>query len=220
MFNTYCNEVPILYKLINTEIYHKLVDRSKMNIKNITHILVNFIDDSTNIIGFKNHEMIKTYLEQYQKLISKFYNINKLKLNNDKNELLIINRPCLDNIFKNFQFKAGNEIVKAKFKIKILGFWIQKDLKMDSEINKLSSTLHNRINNIKKITKYTDFKSRLHFINAYVIGKLNYMLPMYSNLNKYLFNRLHKIQMTAARAVIGNYCFKKVQTIFSANVNG
>ena len=32
---------------------------------------------------------------------------------------------------------------------------------------------------------------------------------MYSNLNKYLFNRLHKIQMTAARAVIGNYCFKK-----------
>ena len=53
--------------------------------QNITHIIVNFIDDSTNIIGFKNHEMIKTYLEQYYKSLSKFYNINKLKLNNDKN---------------------------------------------------------------------------------------------------------------------------------------
>ena len=73
---------------------------------------------------------------------------------------------------------------------------------MDSEINKLSSTLHNRINNIKMITKYTDLKSRLHFINAYVIGKLNYLLPTYCNSNKYFFNRLHKIQITAAKAVM------------------
>ena len=80
---------------------------------------------------------------------------------------------------------------------------------MDSEINKLSSVLHNRINNIKIITKYTDFKSRLNFVNAFVLGKLNYMLPIYNNLPGYLNNKLHKIIMTAARTVIGNYCFRK-----------
>ena len=80
---------------------------------------------------------------------------------------------------------------------------------MDSEINKLSSVLHNRINNIKSITKYTDFKSRLNFVNAFVLGKLNYMLPIYNNLPGYLNNKLHKIIMTAARTVIGNYCFRQ-----------
>ena len=135
--------------------------------------------------------------------------MNRLKINNDKNKMIIINKPKWDNIFKNFSFKAGKEIVKAKYKIKILGIWIQNDLKMDSEINKLSSNLHNRINNINKISKYTDFRSRLNFINSFVIGKMIYMLPLYNNLPLYLRNKLHKIQMKSARTAIGNYCYKK-----------
>merc|ERR1712240_916690 len=157
----------------------------------ISHSVNNFIDDSSNIIGFKNH------------------NINKLKINNEKNKMIIIHKPKWDNNFKNFAFNANGENVQAKFKIKILGTWIQKDLKIDSEINELSSNLLNRINNIHKITKYTNFKSRLMFINAYVIGKLNYMLPMYNNAPIYLKNKLHKIVMKGAQTAIGNYCFKK-----------
>ena len=121
MFNIFCNEVPKLYRLINTDIYHKLVDIKKLNTKNISHSVINFIDDSTNIMGFKNHESIKLYLEQYYKLLISYYNINKLKLNNDKNKLLIINKPRLNGVLKNFQFKAGDYIVKNSGKIKILG---------------------------------------------------------------------------------------------------
>ena len=182
MFNAYCNEIPRLPKLINTDIYHKLVCKSKLDTKNISHMVTNFVDDSSNIIGFKNHNIIRNYIEKYYILLTKFYNINRLKINNDKNKMIIINKPKWDNIFKNFSFKAGKEIVKAKYKIKILGIWIQNDLKMDSEINKLSSNLPNTINNINKISKYTDFKSRLNFINIFVIGKMIYMLPLYNNL--------------------------------------
>ena len=80
---------------------------------------------------------------------------------------------------------------------------------MDSGINQLSSDLHNRINNINKISKYTDFWSRLNFINSFVIGKMIYMLPLYNNLPLYLRNKLHKIQMKSARTAIANYCYKK-----------
>ena len=104
---------------------------------------------------------------------------------------------------------AKDEIVRAQFKIKILGTWIQNDMRMDADINKLSSILHNRINNIRKINKYTDFHSRLKFINGYVMGKMNYMLPIYNNIPKYLYNKLHKILMKSARCAIGNYCFRK-----------
>ena len=115
-----------------------------------------------------------------------------MKIDNDKNKLLIIKKPRLDNLMKNFYFKAENKVVRAQFKIKILGTWIQNDMKLDSDINKLSSTLHNRINIIKKINKYTDFNSRLNFINGFVMGKLNYMIPMY---NKLYDNLLHYIYM-------------------------
>ena len=160
MFNAYCNEIPQIPKLINTDIYFKLVENKKLDIKNISHSVHNFIDDSSNIIGFRNHNTIKNYLEKYYILLSKYYNINMLKLNNDKNKMIVINRPKWDSIFKNFSFRANGELVEAKFKMKILGKWIQNDLKMDAEINKLSSSLHNRINIVSKIKKYTDFKSR------------------------------------------------------------
>ena len=41
------------------------------------------------------------------------------------------------------------------------------------------------------------------------MGKINYMLPIYSNTCQININKLHKIIMTAARAAIGSFCFKK-----------
>ena len=166
------------------------------------------------MIGFKQHDKIKLYLEKYYTILNKFYNINKLKLNNDKNKLLIINKRRLNDVFKNFTFMAGDEKVHVRNKIKILGTWIQNDIKLDSEINNLSSNLHNRLNNINKIRKFTDFRTRLNFINSFVIGKLNYMLPIYNIAPNYLKNKLHKIVMKGARTAIGNYCYKKVQNTY------
>ena len=80
---------------------------------------------------------------------------------------------------------------------------------MDSEINNLVSNLHNKVHNIRVITKFTDCKTRLQFANSFIIGKLNYMLPMYSNLTIQNLNKLHKLLMTAARVVVGDFCFKK-----------
>ena len=38
---------------------------------------------------------------------------------------------------------------------------------------------------------------------------MNYMAPIYSMATKENINKLHKIIMTAARAAIGSFCFKK-----------
>ena len=41
------------------------------------------------------------------------------------------------------------------------------------------------------------------------MGKLYYMVPIYSLANKNNLQKLHKVIMTAARAAIGNFCFRK-----------
>ena len=115
----------------------------------------------------------------------------------------------MDNFFKNFTFQAGKDTIKNSNSIKILGTIIQNDLRLDKTINKLTSELHNRIHNIRTLTPYTNFSTRYKFLNAFVIGKLNYMVPIFSTATKDNLNKLYKIIMTAARAAIGDYCFKK-----------
>ena len=209
LYNLYCNEIPLLYKLMHTDLFNKITNSPTINYKNVEHVTINFVDDSTNVINFNNHEQIQLYLTNYYKLIHNYYNINKLKINPDKTSLLLNYKPKHSQHFKNFKFYAnGYEITPQKI-IKILGSYIREDLKMDTQVGKLAAQLHNRIFEMKKLNKFTDFKTRLSFLNAYVIGKLNYILPIYMHANKKLKDKLHKVLMTAARCAIGNYCFRK-----------
>ena len=207
-FNLYNNEIPLLPKLINTKLFFKMGGQ-KLDIKGIGHSIVTYVDDNSNIISFKNHEKIKSYLENYFILLKTYYNINKVKLNSDKTKLAIFHKNKMENLFKNFTFKAGKDIIKNSNSIKILGTIIQCDLHMDKTINKLCSELHNKIHNIRKLTPYTNFNTRAKFLNAFVMGKLNYMVPIYSLATQANLKKLHKVIMTAARAAVGNYCFKK-----------
>ena len=110
---------------------------------------------------------------------------------------------------KDFYFWANDHKIVPKNMIKILGLFLRQDLKMDTQIGKMCGELHNKIFELKKIKKYTDFKTRLVFLNAHIWGKINYLTPLYMTANKDQVNKIHKVIMTAARTAIGNYCFKK-----------
>ena len=84
---------------------------------------------------------------------------------------MIVSKRKNNTFFKKFTFTAGTDTICNKNSMKILGTMVQNDLGLDKEINKLSSTLHNRICNIKKVTKFTNFFTRLNFLNGYVMGK-------------------------------------------------
>ena len=64
------------------------------------------MDDSNNVITFDNQNQIKTYLEAYYNLIQNYYNINKLKINADKTNLLLIYKDKYKQTLNNFHFKA------------------------------------------------------------------------------------------------------------------
>jgi len=208
LFNVYSNEIPLLFKLLNTDIYYKLGCKTT-KINRTTHSTTSFVDDSTHIISFKDINNIRQYLDNYFVLLQKYYNINKLKLNSNKTKFMIVNNRNNDH-FKNFNFMADNHKINPLQSLKILGVIIQNNLKIDKEINKITGQLNNRIHTIRQITHYTTFKTRIQFLNAFVIGKLTYMISIYSLSTKTQINKLQKLLNTAARAAIGSYCFKKV----------
>ena len=135
LYTLYTNEIPLLYKLLNNKLYKNITGQNIIKFKNIEHLTINFVDDSNNIITFNDQNQIKNYIEAYYKLIHNFYNINKLKINPDKTNLLLIYKDKYSQSLNNFYFKAEQYKIYSKNTIKILGFYIQSDLKLNTEIN-------------------------------------------------------------------------------------
>merc|ERR1712240_205865 len=216
LYSIYVNEVTLIHKLLNKNFYnnqnlYNLTTNDKMTSfkGNIEHLTYNFVDDSTSIISFTNPVDIKTYLTKYFKLLQVFYTINKLQINSDKTQLMLSHRPKFNNILSNFTFMAGNDLIKNKTCIKILGFTIRNNLDLTTQIGNVCSNLHYRLHNIRQLTNITSMKTRLVFIKSLVLGKLLYAIPLYRQVTLKQLNMIHKVIMTSARVSIGSYCFKK-----------
>ena len=184
LYNLYTNEVPLLHKLMDKDLFCQITHDKITKYTNVTHETINFVDDSTSIIAFKDSGQMKKYLEGYYDLIHGYYNINRLKINPDKTTLMVVSKPRFCKHIKNFSFNAKQFMIKAKNSIKILGIYLKRDLKMDAQIGSLCAELHNKIFNIRKLTQFTTFKSRLSFIKSFIIGKLIYAMPTLPRNNK------------------------------------
>ena len=57
------------------------------------HNVVNFVDDSNNVITAEPCIDIGNYTNQYFKLLEIYYNSQKLKINTDKTQLLVCSMP-------------------------------------------------------------------------------------------------------------------------------
>ena len=96
---------------------------------------------------------MKNYLTDYYSLLDAFYNINKLKINAKKTLLLLVFKPKHYENLKYFFFFANNHKIWKSNTIIILGQYLRSDLKMDSQIVKMCSALHNKMFNLKKVKK-------------------------------------------------------------------
>ena len=86
--------------------------------------------------------------------------------------------------------------------------YLNSELKIGQHLNSIISKCYNKVHAMKSLAKYTDQKTRLNFINAHMISKLLYMLPLISSANREQHKKVHNLIMFSARTIIGNYCFK------------
>merc|ERR1712208_27317 len=145
---------------MNKEIYTQLTQHEQTTSTNINHTTINFVDDSTNIISTTNTDTIQEYLNKFYRLLEAVYNINKLRINNDKTKLLIICKPKFRTNTKNIQMTSSGHKVKQVNKAKILGYTLSNNLQHDKHIATITANINNRLFNIRKITQSTTVKAR------------------------------------------------------------
>ena len=212
LYCLYTNEVPRLHELLSDNIFSKMTNTDCHKFTNINHDTYNFVDDSTCIISFPDTRQIKSYLTNMYLLLHSYYTINKLKINSDKTKLMIGYKNKHREEIQNFHFMAKNDKIVNTNSIKILGFTLRYDNNLDTQIGNTCANLHYRLNLIRKITKFSQFKDRLVMVKSLVIGKLLYAMPIYTQATEAQIAKIHKVIMTASRVIIGSYCFKKSTT--------
>ena len=96
LYIIYTNEIPLLYNIMNSPIYNKLTSTNcSSNFYNINNLVIQYVDDSTNLISSKNINELNSYIEKYFNILKNYYELNKLTLNSDKTKFMIICKPNL-----------------------------------------------------------------------------------------------------------------------------
>merc|ERR1711895_297674 len=80
LYTIYINKVTVLHKLMGTDLYGRITKASPFKSAIMSHNIIQYVDDTNNIIYGTNIDEIEKYTNAYFKLIECFYTINKLKI--------------------------------------------------------------------------------------------------------------------------------------------
>ena len=138
--------------------------------------------------------------------------INKLKLNGDKTELLVLNArhrptPTLNSIY------AGSDYITASTSARNIGVWFDNLVSMDKQIASICKSAFYHLNNIAKIRKFISFKHCETLIHAFITSKLDYCNSVLSGLSKNQTQRLQFVQNSAARLLMGTNKYDNITPI-------
>ena len=81
LYTIYINEVTVLHKLMGSDLYGQITKAIPIKSETIKHDIIQYVDDTNNVIYGNNAEEIENYSNAYFRLIESFYDINRLKLN-------------------------------------------------------------------------------------------------------------------------------------------
>ena len=165
-----------------------------------------FADDATvNLVSSDSQQLSQSLSEKFA-LISEYLIANKLKLNEEKTQLILMttsSRKRLQNPHISIHTATGtiNEVSCSK----LLGVYVHEEMKWAEYIlnneHSLVKNLNRRLAGLKKICKYSDFKTRLMVGNGIFTSKLIYLIPLWGGAEGYLIRILQVIQNKAAKYI-------------------
>ena len=162
-----------------------------------------YADDTQLYIPIGNYNSNVYRLEKCITDIKNWMTTNKLKLNSEKTEIII-----LSNKSKNF---PGQEIsIPSTNVVRNLGVYFDSNLTMESHIKKVTQSCHFQLKNIGKIRDLIDKDIAHMLVHSFVTSRLDYCNCLYAGVPSYLLERLQKIQNKAARLVLSKHDSKEL----------
>ena len=142
-----------------------------------------------------------THLENCIIEISQWMNNNKLRLNRDKTEFIILASKANAKRVTVDSLNLQGDVVCSTPVVRNLGVRMDSYLSMDQHISYVQKVCYYYLNWIKSIRNYLSKDSAKSLIHALVISRIDYCNSVYVGLPKTLTNRLQRIMRSAAKLV-------------------
>ena len=98
----------------------------------------------------------------------------RLMLNDDKTELMLIGtRQQLQKVNLN-DITVGDTVVEAKSVVRNLGSWFDRNLDMSSHISKQCASAFYHLHNISRIRRFLSIDTTKALVHAFVTSRVDY----------------------------------------------
>ena len=136
--------------------------------------------------------------------ISRWMHTDKLKLNSDKTECLLIGtRQQLQKVSNISILSVGDSQIAPSCEVRNLGTWFDSKMNMLSHINRTCSSAFYYLYNIRKIRKYLSRPVTESLVHAFITSRIDYCNSLLYGLPNSHIMKLQRIQNAAARLVTG-----------------
>lgn len=126
---------------------------------------------------------------------------SKLKINDDKTEVLLISSPY-SKLSSDFQISIGQSTVSTSSSCKSLGVILDEHMLMDKQINSVCRSTMYHIRNISAIRHLLPQSAAAQLVHSLVSSRIDYCNSLLYGVPGCRLKRLQRIQNIAARVVM------------------
>ena len=170
-----------------------------------------YADDTQIYLSFKpnsntSQEDAVRVVERCIEKIRRWLIHDRLLLNDDKTEFIIIGTRQQLGKLQAMNIKVGGSKIKPSSQVKNLGCWLDINLYMRDHMNVCKAGLF-YLHNIRRIKKYLSRDSLLTLVHAFITSRLDYCNALLYGLPKEQIAKLQRVQNASARLImdIGKY---------------
>ena len=133
--------------------------------------------------------------------ISKWMLRNKLQLNKDKTEFVVVASPTVLDLVSNIRLNIDGTLIKPSISVKNLGVTFDNTVNMSIHISNLCKTVNFHIRNLWRIRRFITQDACYHAVRALFLSRIDYANSLLFGAREGDLKRLQRLQNKAARLV-------------------
>ena len=168
------------------------------------HLYADDVQLYINCSSYKHEDILQAVLELEEaiELIGKWMRQNKLRLNDEKTEVMLFgDKRCIDPLSLNILVRVGYQSIPLKDVVKYLGVYIDSSLRLEKHFNGLIQQSFSCLTNLFKIRSYLDINGAKTLVQSLIMSRLDYCNSIFTSLPEKNLDRLERVLNASARFI-------------------
>ncbi len=165
-----------------------------------------YADDTQLYLSFNvntpNDEMLaRQRIEACISDLRSWMSRNKLKLNDDKTELIILSSKHNQTKIQNNTIQIGSSTISSSTSVRNLGVFLDSSMSMETHVKKVCQASYFQIRNLSSIRKLLSQDTAEILLHAFVTSRLDNGNSLLHGISESLLRKLQLVQNSAARVL-------------------